>query len=178
MKLTFLGATGTVTGSCYLVETAGRKVLVDCGLFQGFKELRLRNWATFPVAPGDLDAVVLTHAHLDHCALVPLLFKYGYEGPVYSTPPTRDLSTMLLLDYLDVVRKETDKIPYTSNEVRTYMKHSIALNYGNVTDIAPDVKLTFHNRFHRTDFILNTAGSNIRDYCIYYLIKSLLFHIR
>ena len=70
--------------------------------------------------PG-LDAVVLTHAHLDHCALIPLLYKYGYEGPVYSTPPTRDLSAMLQLDYLDVIHKEDRKVPYSSNEVKTYI---------------------------------------------------------
>ena len=95
-----------------------------------------------------LDAVVLTHAHLDHCALIPLLYKYGYEGPVYSTPPTRDLSAMLQLDYLDVINKEDRKIPYSSNEVKTYIRHSITLNYGSVTDIAPDIKLTFHNAGH------------------------------
>ncbi len=95
-----------------------------------------------------LDAVVLTHAHLDHCALIPLLYRYGYEGPVYSTPPTRDLSAMLQLDYLDVINKEDRKIPYSSNEVKTYIRHSITLNYGSVTDIAPDIRLTFHNAGH------------------------------
>ena len=80
--------------------------------------------------------------------LIPLLYKYGYEGPVYSTPPTRDLSAMLQLDYLDVIHKEDRKVPYSSNEVKTYIRHSITLNYGSVTDIAPDIKLTFHNAGH------------------------------
>jgi hypothetical protein len=92
--------------------------------------------------------VVLTHAHLDHCALVPLLFKYGFDGPVYSTPPTRDLSAMLQLDYLEVIQKEAGKTPYTSTDVKNYIRHSITLNYGAVTDIAPDIKLTFHNAGH------------------------------
>ena len=149
LRVTTLGCCREVGRAAFLISTPESKILVDCGEKPG----SATNGAPYLYVPeiyplDSLDAVVLTHAHLDHCALVPLLFKYGYEGPVYSTPPTRDLSTMLQLDYLDVVRKETDKIPYTSNEVRTYMKHSIALNYGNVTDIAPDVKLTFHNAGH------------------------------
>ncbi|HOZ43309.1 MAG TPA: beta-CASP ribonuclease aCPSF1, partial [Methanoculleus sp.] len=149
LRVTTLGCCREVGRAAFLISTPESKILVDCGEKPG----SATNGAPYLYVPeiyplDSLDAVVLTHAHLDHCALVPLLFKYGYEGPVYSTPPTRDLSTMLLLDYLDVVRKETDKIPYTSNEVRTYMKHSITLNYGNVTDIAPDVKLTFHNAGH------------------------------
>jgi len=72
----------------------------------------------------------------------------GIPGPVYSTPPTRDLSAMLQLDYLDVIHKEDRKVPYSSNEVKEYIKHSITLNYGSVTDIAPDIKLTFHNAGH------------------------------
>ena len=78
----------------------------------------------------------------------PPALKYGYEGPVYPTPPTRDLSAMLQLDYLDVIHKEDRKVPYSSNEVKTYIRHSITLNYGSVTDIAPDIKLTFHNAGH------------------------------
>ncbi len=147
LRVTTLGCCREVGRAAFLISTPESKILVDCGEKPG----NIANGTPYLYVPeiyplDSLDAVVLTHAHLDHCALVPLLYKYGYEGPVYSTAPTRDLSTMLQLDYLDVVRKETDKIPYTSNEVRTYMKHSITLNYGSVTDIAPpDVKLTFHN---------------------------------
>src|SRR5450755_4451669 len=96
--LQFLGATGTVTGSRYLIQAGSRRVLVDCGLFQGYKHLRLRNWASFPVSPADIDAVVLTHAHLDHSGYLPRLVKAGFRGPVYCTPPTRALCEVLLLD--------------------------------------------------------------------------------
>jgi metallo-beta-lactamase family protein len=98
VKLTFMGATGTVTGSKYLVEAAGAKILVDCGLFQGLKELRLRNWAALPVNPADLDAVILTHAHLDHSGYIPLLVKNGFKGTVYCSEATEDLCAILLPD--------------------------------------------------------------------------------
>ncbi|MFZ5875453.1 MAG: MBL fold metallo-hydrolase [Nitrospirota bacterium] len=98
MDLRFLGAAGTVTGSKYLVNAGNRKVLVDCGLFQGFKHLRLRNWAPLPLDPATLDAVVLTHAHLDHSGYLPLLVKHGFAGPIYCTRATRELCRILLPD--------------------------------------------------------------------------------
>ncbi len=98
MTIQFLGATSTVTGSKYLVHAAGKQVLVDCGLFQGFKQLRLRNWGQFPVDPKSIDAVVLTHAHLDHSGYLPLLVKNGYKGPIFCTEATADLCGILLPD--------------------------------------------------------------------------------
>ncbi len=98
MKLTFLGGAGTVTGSKYLIETGRRRILVDCGLFQGLKEMRERNWERLPVLAREIDAVVLTHAHLDHAGYLPLLARQGFAGPVYCTPPTKDLSEILLPD--------------------------------------------------------------------------------
>jgi metallo-beta-lactamase family protein len=98
VKLTFLGATGTVTGSKYLLEQEGRKYLVDCGLFQGLKELRLRNWERLPVEPSDIDAVILTHAHIDHSGYLPLLWRNGFRGPVYCSGGTADLCSILLPD--------------------------------------------------------------------------------
>ena len=89
--LTFLGAARTVTGSKYLLEHGGKRVLVDCGLFQGLKELRLRNWEEFPVPPASIDAVVLTHAHLDHVGYLPRLVAQGYQGRVFCTAGTADL---------------------------------------------------------------------------------------
>ncbi|WP_026986622.1 MBL fold metallo-hydrolase RNA specificity domain-containing protein [Fodinicurvata fenggangensis] len=97
-RLTFLGGVGTVTGSKYLLEVEGLRVLVDCGLFQGFKQLRLRNWAPLPVDPESIDVVVLTHAHLDHSGYLPLLVKKGFSGPVLTTQSTRDLCGLLLPD--------------------------------------------------------------------------------
>lgn len=98
MELSFLGATGTVTGSRYLLKSAGRSLLVDCGLFQGLKALRLRNWQPFPVQPRTIEAVVLTHAHLDHSGYLPVLAKNGFAGRVYCSPATRELCAILLRD--------------------------------------------------------------------------------
>jgi metallo-beta-lactamase family protein len=98
MKLTFLGATGTVTGSKYLLEDGNKKFLIDCGLFQGLKELRLRNWERPPVDPAGIDAVILTHAHIDHSGYLPLLVKNGFRGPIYASEATADLCAILLPD--------------------------------------------------------------------------------
>ena len=96
--ITFLGGAGTVTGSKYLIDTGSHRILVDCGLFQGYKLLRERNWAPFPVKPSDIDAVVLTHAHLDHSGYLPLLMKNGFSGPIISTHATLKLCELILLD--------------------------------------------------------------------------------
>ena len=98
VNITFLGGAGTVTGSKYLVHHEDQRLLVDCGLFQGYKQLRLRNWAPLPVAPEQIHAVLLTHAHLDHSGYLPLLVKEGFAGHVYATPGTRDLCKILLPD--------------------------------------------------------------------------------
>ncbi|MEJ8840676.1 MBL fold metallo-hydrolase [Ramlibacter sp. AN1133] len=98
MRLTFLGAAGTVTGSKYLLEHDGRRVLVDCGLFQGLKQLRLRNWDVLPVAARDVHAVVLTHAHIDHSGYLPALAKQGFHGPVFCTAASAELAALLLPD--------------------------------------------------------------------------------
>ncbi|MGD8319387.1 MAG: MBL fold metallo-hydrolase [Gemmatimonadota bacterium] len=98
MRLSFLGAAGTVTGSRHLLTTGTKKILVDCGLFQGLKALRLRNREPLPFDPASLDAVVVTHAHLDHTGYLPVLLKRGYTGPIYCTAPTADLMEILLRD--------------------------------------------------------------------------------
>jgi metallo-beta-lactamase family protein len=98
VKLSFLGGAGTVTGSKYLLEYDGKCLLVDCGLFQGFKALRLKNWAPFPVDPRRIDAVLLTHAHIDHSGYLPLLAKQGFSGPVFCTAATADFCAILLPD--------------------------------------------------------------------------------
>jgi metallo-beta-lactamase family protein len=98
MKLTFLGATQTVTGSKFLLETKDRRILIDCGLFQGLKELRLRNWEQPPVDPASVDAMILTHAHIDHTGYLPRFVAQGFKGPVYGTSATVDLAKILLPD--------------------------------------------------------------------------------
>ncbi len=148
VRVTTLGCCREVGRAAFLLTTPESRILIDCG-----EKPDSNNSTPYLYVPeihpiSQLDAVVLTHAHLDHCALVPLLYKYGFEGPVYSTPPTRDLAVLLQLDYLEVVAKEDRKIPYNSIDIKNYIKHSLTLNYGSVTDIAPDIKLTFHNAGH------------------------------
>lgn len=122
MELTFLGATGTVTGSKYLVNSGSKKILVDCGLFQGYKQLRLRNRAPLPVPPGEIDAVVLSHAHLDHSGYLPLLIKNGFKGKVYCSEAARDLCAILLPDSGHLQEEEAR---YANK--RGYSKHTPAL---------------------------------------------------
>ncbi|MGB2883060.1 MAG: MBL fold metallo-hydrolase, partial [Rhodoferax sp.] len=98
VSITFLGGADTVTGSKYLVRQGDQCLMVDCGLFQGYKQLRLRNWTPLPIAPNTVNAVVLTHAHLDHSGYLPLLVKEGFTGRVYASPGTQDLCKILLPD--------------------------------------------------------------------------------
>jgi metallo-beta-lactamase family protein len=121
-SIRFLGAAGTVTGSRFLVRTARAQVLVDAGLFQGLKELRLRNWAPFAVPPAALDAVVLTHAHVDHSGALPLLAREGFRGAVTCTPATLDLARLLLPD---AARLQEEEARYANR--RGYSKHAPAL---------------------------------------------------
>ena len=106
MKLTFLGATGTVTGSKYLLEVGKKRILIDCGLFQGLKQLRLKNWAKLPIDPASVDMVILTHAHIDHTGYLPLFVRNGFEGKVYCTYGTRDLCEILLPDSAHLQEEE------------------------------------------------------------------------
>jgi len=150
VRITTLGCCREVGRASFILSTPETRILIDCGDKPGAEDEV--PYLQVPEALGSgansLDAVVLTHAHLDHSALIPLLFKYGYDGPIYSTEPTRDLMGLLTLDYLDVAAKEGRTPPYESEMVREAIKHTITLEYGDVTDIAPDVKLTLHNAGH------------------------------
>lgn len=170
MELEFLGATGTVTGSRYLLRAGGARVLVDCGLFQGLKHLRLRNRAPFPAADAGFDAVVLTHAHLDHSGYLPLLARNGYAGPVYCTPATAELCGILLPDSGHLQEEEAE---YANR--RGYSKHHPALPlytradaerslellrpvpFDVDTPVAPGVSL----RFSRAGHILGAASARL-----------------
>ncbi len=134
--LKFLGAAGTVTGSRFLLEHDGKKVLVDCGLFQGLKELRQRNWDTFPIPPASVDAVVLTHAHVDHTGGLPRLVKDGYRGPVFSSSGTRDLCALLLPDSAHLQEEEAR---YAN--AKKYSKHAPALPLYGAEDAAAALRL-------------------------------------
>jgi len=158
VRITTLGCCREVGRASFILSTPETRILIDCGDKPGAEgEVP---YLQVPEALGagaqNIDAVVLTHAHLDHSALIPLLFKYGYDGPIYTTEPTRDLMGLLQLDYLDVAAKEGRAPPYDSEMVREAIKHTIPLEYGDVTDIAPDVKLTLHNAGH----ILGSAVSH------------------
>ncbi len=122
MKISFLGATGTVTGSKYLVEIGSKHILIDCGLFQGFKQLRLRNWKPLPFPAREIDAVVLTHAHIDHSGYLPLLVRQGFAGRVYCTHATRELLRIVLPDS---ARLQEEEAAFANR--RGYSKHHPAL---------------------------------------------------
>ncbi|MGQ4556996.1 beta-CASP ribonuclease aCPSF1 [Halobellus sp. GM3] len=151
VRVTTLGGCREVGRSAFILSTSETRVLVDIGDKPGSDDIP---YLDVPEALGaganSIDAVVLTHAHLDHSALLPLLFKYGYDGPVYTTEPTRDLMGLLQLDALDKADSESEgrSLPYGPEMVREAIKHTIPLEYGDVTDIAPDVKLTLHNAGH------------------------------
>ncbi|WP_247008075.1 beta-CASP ribonuclease aCPSF1 [Halorientalis litorea] len=171
VRITTLGCCREVGRASFIVSTPETRVLVDCGDKPGAEDEV--PYLQVPEALGSgansIDAVVLTHAHLDHSALIPLLFKYGYDGPIYCTEPTRDLMGLLTLDYLDVAAKEGRAPPYESEMVREAIKHCIPIEYGDVTDISPDIKLTLHNaghilgssiaHFHIGDGLYNVAFS-------------------
>jgi len=150
IRISALGGFQEVGRSAILVQTRESQVLLDCGINPGSRN----PLEAFPRldAPefniDTLDAVVITHSHLDHCGFVPFLFKYGYDGPVYCSAPTSTLMTLLQLDYLDVMSKQGVIPPYDQKDVRETVLHTLPLRYGAVTDIAPDIRLTLHNAGH------------------------------
>ena len=149
VRITTLGGCREVGRSCMLLSTPESRIIIDCGINVGSDDSATPYLYVPEVYPlNQIDAVVLTHAHLDHAGLVPMLYKYGYEGPIYCTPPTRDLFVLLQLDYIEIAGREGNRLPYDSGMIREALKHTITLNYGDVTDIAPDTKLTMHNAGH------------------------------
>lgn len=159
VRMTVLGGAQEVGRSAFLVKTRESSVLLDCGINPGSQ----RPFESFPRFDSpefeidSLDAVVISHAHLDHCGLVPFLYKYGYDGPVYCSAPTSNLMTLLQLDYLDVAGKQGVTPYYDQKDVRECVLHTIPLRFGVVTDIAPDIRLTLHNSGH----ILGSAMSHL-----------------
>jgi len=160
-SLLFLGATDTVTGSKTLIELDGVRVLVDCGLFQGLKELRLRNWESIGVEPSSIDAVVLTHAHIDHSGYLPRLCSAGFRGPVFCSPGTRDLLHVLLPDsgHLQeeqaryVNKRGTSRhrpaLPlYSQREAEECLAQLRSVPFGTTTEVAPGVRATFSRAGH------------------------------
>lgn len=175
MKIQFLGASGTVTGSRYLLSHGETKILLDCGLFQGFKNLRLKNRDPFPVDLEKLDAVVLTHAHIDHSGYVPLLVKNGYRGPIYTTPPTVDLCEIMLPDSgflqeeearfanLHGFSKHHPALPlYTMDDAKESLKYFKAVPWGAVTRVSKGGLGTFEFQLFPAGHLLGAASVRVK----------------
>ncbi len=145
-----LGAFQQVGRSSVLVETAESKVLLDCGIHPGSRN----PWDAYPrldwadISPNEIDAIVVSHAHLDHQGFVPAMYKYGYDGPVYCTEPTLPLMSMLQNDFVKIAQIEGGRLIYDQKDIRDEIQHTITLPYGMVTDISPDIKLVFNNAGH------------------------------
>ena len=150
VRVTFLGGSRQVGRSAILVKTRESQILLDCGINPGSRR-PIQSYPRLDVEEFDLtnlDAVVITHAHLDHCGFLPYLYKYGYSGPVYCSEPTANVMTLLQSDYIDVTRKEGNVPPYSPEDILEVILHTIPLSYGEVTDVSPDVRLTLHNAGH------------------------------
>ncbi|WP_194789980.1 MBL fold metallo-hydrolase RNA specificity domain-containing protein [Pseudomonas sp. UFMG81] len=177
MELTFLGGTGTVTGSRFLLTHDSTRILVDCGLFQGYKQLRLRNWEPLPTALRKLDAVVLTHAHLDHSGYLPVLVREGYTGPVYATPATCALAEILLLDSARLQEEQAEHANrhgysrhsparplYTEEDAKRALALLRPVELHHATPIARDMVLLLRTAGHilgAATVQLNTAGQTL-----------------
>lgn len=160
-KITFLGASGTVTGSKYLIEAAGKRLLVDCGLFQGSHELTDRNWETLPIEPASIDWVVLTHAHIDHTGYIPRLVKSGFRGPFYCNPATHELCNILLLDSAHLQEEEAQFVAqkgysqhkpvlplYTVAEAQTALAQFKEIPRADNFQISPEFSVRPHDAGH------------------------------
>lgn len=171
-RLSFLGAAGTVTGSRHLLETRSRKILVDCGLFQGPKRVRDKNWEPFPVDPKTLDAIVLTHAHIDHIGFLPAVVKAGYTGPIICTEATADLAHILLPDTGHLQEEEAKwrnkkgrtkhrpaKPLFDENDARSVLPLLKPIPYGTHFEVAPGVRGKFRDMGH----ILGSASVDLKS---------------
>lgn len=146
IRFTALGGFREVGRSAILLQTPESRVLLDCGLKAESGEFPYLTVPEFSL--GSLNAVVLSHPHMDHCGMIPYLYEYGYDGPLYCTAPARDLMVLLCLDYIELAQKEGKVAPYTSKGIKEAVKHSVALDYGEVSDITPDMRLTLLNAGH------------------------------
>lgn len=148
VRVTALGGFREVGRTAILMQTHESSVLIDCGVNVGSTEHAFPKLSVNEFNIDELDAVIITHAHIDHSGYLPFLYKYGYKGPVYCTKATKNLMTLLQLDYLDVAEREGKLLPYGPKDVRETVLHTVPLDYGEVTDISPDIRLTLHNAGH------------------------------
>ncbi|MFN9543717.1 MAG: MBL fold metallo-hydrolase RNA specificity domain-containing protein [Alphaproteobacteria bacterium] len=172
MDIQFLGAAGTVTGSKYLVRAGNHRLLVDCGLFQGFKPLRLRNWADPPFDPAEISAVVLTHAHIDHSGYLPLLVKKGFRGRVYCSEATADLCHILLPDSARLAEEDAERanrvgyskhrpaLPlYTELDAEAALRHLVTVPFGHAFEPVEGLRITLARAGH----ILGASTVSVSD---------------
>jgi metallo-beta-lactamase family protein len=172
MQLTFLGATGTVTGSRTLLESKGKRILIDCGLFQGLKQLRLKNWDAFPVEPSSIDAILLTHAHIDHSGYLPRLVKMGFSGRIYCTSGTHDLCQILLPDSAHLQDEEAryanqkgfskhhPALPlYSQDDAQRALDLFQTVDFHELVDLGDGLQARFYSNAH----ILGSSCIHISD---------------
>ncbi len=171
IRITFLGAAGTVTGSCHLINTGVGKILVDCGMFQGSRELEQRNYLGFGFDPSDIDFLLLTHAHIDHCGLIPRLVKFGFKGTIVCTEATKDLAHPLLLDSAHIQERDAeysrkrnvdrDRVQshalYTAADVETAMRRFRGVEYEERIELSRNITVRFRDAGH----ILGSASVEI-----------------
>ena len=167
IRITALGGGRQVGRSCFLLQTPNSKILIDCGVdvsSSGADKFPYLNAPEFDI--NAIDAIVVSHAHLDHSGLIPYLYKMGYKGPVYMTPPTRDISALLALDFIGVAYKQAAAPLFSSVDVKNMVKHSICLNYNEVTDITPDIRITMYNAGHAlgSAMIHFNIGNGLHNY--------------
>ena len=167
IRITALGGGRQVGRSCFLLQTPISKVMIDCGVdvsSQGKDKYPYLEAPELDIST--LDAVILSHAHLDHSGLIPYLYKMGYKGPVYMTAPTRDISALMALDFIGVAYKQATAPLFKSTDIRNMVKHSITLNYQEVTDITPDIRITMYNAGHTlgSSMIHFNIGNGLHNY--------------
>ncbi|MBT3985242.1 beta-CASP ribonuclease aCPSF1 [archaeon] len=149
VRLTFLGGGRQVGRSCLYLQTPESRILLDCGINVAAPEEHaypLFDCPEFRI--NEIDAVIVSHSHLDHCAMIPLLIKYGYKGPIYCTAPVRDIMALLALDYISVGYQEIKNPPFSAADVKQMVKQTICLDYEEVSDITPDIRITLYNAGH------------------------------
>lgn len=167
------GAAQTVTGSKHLLRTPELNILIDCGLFQGLKELREKNWEALPVDPASIDVMILTHAHLDHCGYIPLLVKKGFKGKIYMTPPTKELAELILLDSAKIQEEDAEhanasgyskhhpaKPLYTTEDAEFSFSHFVTIEHSIETKLSPEISFQFRKNGH----ILGSACVELNCY--------------
>ncbi len=149
IRISFLGASRQVGRTCFLLQTPESRIMIDCGIDPGEEGTESYPFLDAPEFNiNELDAVVVTHSHLDHSGIIPYLFKFGYTGPIYCTMPTRDIMALLQLDMIKIAHSEGKDSLYSTDEIRQMVLHTICLEYDEVTDITPDVRLTLYNAGH------------------------------